>query len=192
MKLVQEKYEIRFAFQLYHAFWKNSSFITLTSTLRFAVFNQSSFKDRHLHHVLFVPDAALVLCDRLKENRETFSMLKTVESLPLRIYPLYTDHFILFMDDMPSKVLLNDVSLVAFASFFIFIKFPQITSICEFYFVEKSFWDFMKLFMIVQNRFFSFYLFLFLSVPFKVGLGETLMLFVFNVIKVQVDAAFDL
>ncbi|VDN51341.1 unnamed protein product [Dracunculus medinensis] len=65
-------------------------------------------KDRHLHHVLFVPDAALVLCDRLKENRETFSMLKTVESLPLRIYPLYTDHFILFMDDMPSKVLLND------------------------------------------------------------------------------------
>lgn len=70
--------------------------------------SQRTFReDRRLHHVLFVPDASLALRDRLKENRDTCAMLKSIESLTLRVFPLYEDFFVLFMADTPAKLLIN-------------------------------------------------------------------------------------
>uniref|UniRef100_A0A0N5AHC9 Sec1-like protein n=1 Tax=Syphacia muris TaxID=451379 RepID=A0A0N5AHC9_9BILA len=53
--------------------------------------------DRRLFHVLFVPDATATIKDLLKEDLETSAHIKTVASLPIRIYPFYDDFFSCFM-----------------------------------------------------------------------------------------------
>uniref|UniRef100_F1L1R6 Vacuolar protein sorting-associated protein 33A n=1 Tax=Ascaris suum TaxID=6253 RepID=F1L1R6_ASCSU len=66
------------------------------------------FNDDRSHHVLIVPEATLALRERLQQNREIASMITSVESLPIRVYPLYEDLFTLLMDNTPAKLLLNN------------------------------------------------------------------------------------
>uniref|UniRef100_A0A915PF79 Uncharacterized protein n=1 Tax=Setaria digitata TaxID=48799 RepID=A0A915PF79_9BILA len=67
-----------------------------------------STNDRRVHHALFVPEASFMIRDTLKQNRDANSVLKTLESLPLRLFPLYCDFITLLMDDLPSKLLLDN------------------------------------------------------------------------------------
>ncbi|VBB27016.1 unnamed protein product, partial [Acanthocheilonema viteae] len=67
-----------------------------------------SINDNRQHHALIVPEASFMIRDTLKQNGEASSILKTLESLPLRLFPLYDDFLTLFMDDLPSKLLLDN------------------------------------------------------------------------------------
>lgn len=67
-----------------------------------------SSNDRRLHHALIVPEASFLIRDTLKQNREASVTLKTLDSLPLRFFPLYDDFFNLLMDNLTSKLLLDN------------------------------------------------------------------------------------
>uniref|UniRef100_A0A0R3RPD7 Sec1 family domain-containing protein 2 n=1 Tax=Elaeophora elaphi TaxID=1147741 RepID=A0A0R3RPD7_9BILA len=67
-----------------------------------------SINDNRQHHALIVPEASFLIRDTLKQNREASSVLKTLESLPLRLFPLYNDFLTLLMDNLPSKLLLDN------------------------------------------------------------------------------------
>lgn len=68
----------------------------------------ASFRNDHrLCHALFVPDATAALKERLSEEKEASANLKSVISLPLRIYPLYDDFFTFFMSDAAPRLLIN-------------------------------------------------------------------------------------
>nr|CRZ25629.1 BMA-VPS-33.1 [Brugia malayi] len=66
-----------------------------------------SVNDSRQHHALVVPEASFMIRDTLKQDREASSVLKTLESLPLRLFPLYSDFLTLLMDNLPSKLLLD-------------------------------------------------------------------------------------
>ncbi|VDM28709.1 unnamed protein product [Toxocara canis] len=65
-------------------------------------------EDDRLHHVLIVPEATLALRERLQGNREISVMLASVDSLSIRVFPVYEDLFTLLMDNTPAKLLLNN------------------------------------------------------------------------------------
>ncbi|VDO42610.1 unnamed protein product, partial [Onchocerca flexuosa] len=67
-----------------------------------------SINDSRQHHALIVPEASFMIRDTLKQNREASSILKTLESLSLRLFPLYSDFLTLLMHDLPSKLLLDN------------------------------------------------------------------------------------
>uniref|UniRef100_A0AAF5PNX8 Sec1 family protein n=1 Tax=Wuchereria bancrofti TaxID=6293 RepID=A0AAF5PNX8_WUCBA len=67
-----------------------------------------SVNDSRQHHALVVPEASFMIRDTLKQDREASSVLKTLESLPLRLFPLYSDFLTLLMDNLPSKLLLDN------------------------------------------------------------------------------------
>ncbi|MCP9259302.1 Vacuolar protein sorting-associated protein 33A [Dirofilaria immitis] len=67
-----------------------------------------SINDSRQHHAFIVPEASFMIRNTLKQNRETNSILKTLESLPLRLFPLYDDFLTLLMHDLPSKLLLDN------------------------------------------------------------------------------------
>ncbi|CAG9531689.1 unnamed protein product [Cercopithifilaria johnstoni] len=67
-----------------------------------------SINDDRQHHALIVPEASFMIRDTLKQNREANSILKTLESLPLRLFPLYDDFLTLLMDNLPLKLLLDN------------------------------------------------------------------------------------
>ncbi|VDK83597.1 unnamed protein product [Litomosoides sigmodontis] len=67
-----------------------------------------SINDNRQHHALIVPEASFMIRDTLRQNREASSVLKTLESLPLRLFPLYSDFLTLLMDNLPSKLLLDN------------------------------------------------------------------------------------
>uniref|UniRef100_A0A8R1Y4Q9 Uncharacterized protein n=1 Tax=Onchocerca volvulus TaxID=6282 RepID=A0A8R1Y4Q9_ONCVO len=64
--------------------------------------------DSRQHHALIVPEASFMIRDTLKQNREASSILRTLESLSLRLFPLYNDFLTLLMHDLPSKLLLDN------------------------------------------------------------------------------------
>ncbi|EFO15505.2 Sec1 family protein [Loa loa] len=67
-----------------------------------------SANDNRQHHALIVPEASFMIREALKQSREANSFLKTLESLPLRLFPLYNDFLTLLMDNLPSKLLLDN------------------------------------------------------------------------------------
>lgn len=72
--------------------------------------HNSSFQDRRLHHVFFVPELSYMARNLITQKLKSKTILKTLESLPIRIYPVYNDFFTLLMDSMLPKVLINNVS----------------------------------------------------------------------------------
>ncbi|VDN03528.1 unnamed protein product [Thelazia callipaeda] len=73
-----------------------------------SVITANFIKDSRLHHALLVPETTFMIRDALKQSREASLILQTLESLPLKIFPLYDDFFTLFMDNTPSKILLDN------------------------------------------------------------------------------------